>query len=664
MITGSLQARASCVTVVAVALLGIAFAALAALPALTPPSAGTKPHTGAGFAVALPSNWSVDGFPSGMSYCAAADGKRITREKGVTNVAVLLGLAAGFQKASAPTAASAADLLVATYRKDHPELRVIDRVPIRLDGFAAESVRFETATGRSGEPERSWLVIAVQDGQQFLATFTSPARQADGLQPMFTQILGSIRLSSWRQGAGSPVAARSVSPMKRYVSDKPAFTLVKPDSWSVQAQVTGDALQITVSAPEGRGQVETILAPNPQGRYRTPTLMAARLGELRSLHPDLAVSGVAVCRDAAVSCAVATLAYSVGGTPVRGRYFFHADPDLVSIRSYSAPASLLDAERARLLDVLTNIRVGAGKPPLPIRLVERRAADGSLGLSVPADWTFIAQKGTAMSVAPRGSAGFIFTVFSVMPSNYGVRPPPGVIVAGYQSPAEFLPRAFAQFGNRNIRVVGSLPDPTTAADCPRRIGRACDAADVLVTWNSPEGSACIGSFKVLDARPNVAGQWFSIVAGVWGPSNDLPRHLPLLQQIAHSFRIDDAYATKYIQNGIAHLRAQQRKTQTAMQGLYDAIHANQADYEDRAARKAAADARGDDYRRGNSYWISDLEGGKIYATDPWGTTDTRTGDRIEGAPHNYIHFEGQNPSHPSENMREISSREAQQLGLR
>ena len=64
---------------------------------------------------------------------------------------------------------------------------------------------------------------------------------------------------------------------------------------------------------------------------------------------------------------------------------------------------------------------------------------------------------------------------------------------------------------------------------------------------------------------------------------------------------------------------------------------------------------------GNSYWISDLEGGKICATDPWGTEDTRTGARIEGVPYNYIHFEGQNPVHSSETMRELSSHEVQQL---
>jgi hypothetical protein len=56
-----------------------------------------------------------------------------------------------------------------------------------------------------------------------------------------------------------------------------------------------------------------------------------------------------------------------------------------------------------------------------------------------------------------------------------------------------------------------------------------------------------------------------------------------------------------------------------------------------------------------------LEGGKVYQTDPWGTQDRTTGDRIEGAPYDYIHFEGQNPRYPSENMREVSSYELQQM---
>jgi hypothetical protein len=45
----------------------------------------------------------------------------------------------------------------------------------------------------------------------------------------------------------------------------------------------------------------------------------------------------------------------------------------------------------------------------------------------------------------------------------------------------------------------------------------------------------------------------------------------------------------------------------------------------------------------------------VYATDPWGTEDTQTQQRLEGAPYDYINFTGQNPNYPSEQMREVTS---------
>ena len=59
--------------------------------------------------------------------------------------------------------------------------------------------------------------------------------------------------------------------------------------------------------------------------------------------------------------------------------------------------------------------------------------------------------------------------------------------------------------------------------------------------------------------------------------------------------------------------------------------------------------------------MSDLESGKVYQTDPWGTRDTASGTRYGRPPHTNIHFEGQNPAHPSEHMREISSYELKQM---
>lgn len=76
------------------------------------------------------------------------------------------------------------------------------------------------------------------------------------------------------------------------------------------------------------------------------------------------------------------------------------------------------------------------------------------------------------------------------------------------------------------------------------------------------------------------------------------------------------------------------------------------------------DSKWDDYRRGRSYWVSDLEGGKVYETDSHGTRDTATGDYYEGQGYNWVNFEGQNPNHPSETMHEVSSGELQQLNGR
>jgi len=44
-------------------------------------------------------------------------------------------------------------------------------------------------------------------------------------------------------------------------------------------------------------------------------------------------------------------------------------------------------------------------------------------------------------------------------------------------------------------------------------------------------------------------------------------------------------------------------------------------------------------------------------TDTWGTKDTGTGDYYDGRAYGWTNFEGQNPRHSSETMREVSSYE-------
>jgi len=279
---------------------------------------------------------------------------------------------------------------------------------------------------------------------------------------------------------------------------------------------------------------------------------------------------------------------------------------------------------------------------------------------VPAAWELQAGQGKAVAAAPGGAAGFMFTAFQIHPPGLGL-PAPGVVFSTWQPPEQLVQVIWRQFGNREVRVLHAEPDAATAAACPRHLDRACDAADVRLSWVSPQGVACTGAFKLLDARPNPMGQWFSIVAGIWGATETLDEQLPTLEAVAASFSIQDQYARGYLQQGAARLRELRAQTGRSVQGLYQSIADNQRDFERRADEKAGADARWDDYRRGNSYWISDLEGGKVYQADPWGTQDRSTGDRFEGGGYRYLHFEGENPRHPSENMREVSSHELQKL---
>lgn len=456
------------------------------------------------------------------------------------------------------------------------------------------------------------------------------------------------------------VAAAAGTRLSRHVSSNPAYSLMKPDGWIVRQERIGDGFRITVTSPDGISRVALEAADNRRQRMDSAAWLAQRARSVAAPAGGALLSEVAVCRDVPPSCAVATVSFRERGVAMLGRYYVHANADLAVTRSYRAPLAQAAALRPLLLDVLTNLRVQGPKPLAP-PLVERRASDGSLTISLPADWGFIGQRGAVIAGAPADGAGVIFAPFQVFPQSYGVTPRLGVIVSPYAPPDRFIHTILQQFRNRDTRVLATTPDRRTEAECLQQMGRVCDAADLQLSWVSPEGTACAGAFKVLNARPNAGGQWFSIVAGIWGPSDGLAEFLPLLERIAASFAIDDRHAKDYIRQGLANLKVLERQTATAVQGLYCAIEEGQRDFEQRTAQRDHAEAKWDDYRRGNSYWISDLEGGKVYQTDPWGTQDTRSGERIDGPPYNYIHFEGQNPRHPSEHMREISSDELARL---
>jgi hypothetical protein len=285
-----------------------------------------------------------------------------------------------------------------------------------------------------------------------------------------------------------------------------------------------------------------------------------------------------------------------------------------------------------------------------------------LTISLPQDWNFNAAKGKILATGPNGGLGFIFNAYAgnPMPIMHNATIMQGVIASRYLMPAQTLPFVMHGYGHHNAVVLSSTPDQNTMAQCRAQLrGGSCDAADMVATWTSKGGVDCVGGFKVMNIRPGVTGQWSSIVAGIWGPRKELSRYLSMLERVANSFSISDQYARNYILSGLANLKALEAQTSAEIRSLNYTREDLQRAWEQRQARHDYMESKWDDYRRGNSYWVSDLEGGKVYATDTWGTKDTVTGDYYEGKAYNYTYFEGQNPRYPSEDMREVSSWEVE-----
>jgi hypothetical protein len=468
--------------------------------------------------------------------------------------------------------------------------------------------------------------------------------------------------------------AQNNNRLQPYVAASKLYALYKPADWKVQEEARPDLFRILVNSPDGTSAVDFFWSPNPQRKPDALWFLNAYRNYLSQAHHDVALSEVFVSQDA--SHALATVRFSVGKTPVQGRYYFESTAAGLSAQGYSAPASRLASERPLLLNVMASLAFvkaprssSAGAQPnapqtrpVEVALVPRQAQDGSLSIRLPSDWVFVGAGGKVVTGAPDGGTGFVFTSLSGNPLVRGVPISQGVIATPYQPPAQALILILQAFGNSSVRVHSTQPDYATMQQFPAYTrGARCDAQDIIVTWTSNKGISCLGAIKMINALPSLTGLWSVIMAGVWGPENDFQRYLPMLEQVASSFSINDQYARNYIRSGLENLRRLQQKTAAAMQDLNRAREDNQAAWEARQARKDYMDSKWDDYRRGNSYWISDLEGGKVYHTDNWGTRDTVTGDYYEGKGYNWVNFEGQNPRHPSENMREVSSYELQQL---
>jgi len=459
--------------------------------------------------------------------------------------------------------------------------------------------------------------------------------------------------------------------LEPYVAENRAYALHKPAGWTVREDRTEDDLRILVRSADGNSTVEFFFEKNASGRQDAVELLSGFRKRMALGCKELTVSDAFVSRDGAR--AVAMMLCRGAASAVKGRYFFEAGAAGQSAQGYLTTEAAMQAQRPLLLNILASLSFArpanatAGRPPVaapePVyqaQLVPKRAQDGSLSIRIPADWTFLAGGGKVVSGSRDGGMGFIFTSISGNPMVPNATIAQGILPTTYKPPAQALGLFLQAFGHRNIKILSASPDAETMQECLGALRSRCDAQDLVARWTSSNGAECVGAIKMINLPPSgFSGIWNFIISGIWGPENGFPRYYPMLKEVGESFAINDQFARRYIQQGLENLRRLQAQTAAAMQDLNRAREQNQRDWEARQERKDYMDSKWDDYRRGNSYWVSDLEGGKIYQTDTHGTRDTVTGDYYGGQGYRWVNFEGQNPRYPSENMRELSSWEVE-----
>ena len=468
---------------------------------------------------------------------------------------------------------------------------------------------------------------------------------------------------------GQASLAQSARDLRPHLTQNKLYALQKPLEWKVAETAEPDFYRIQVHSPDGASGVDFAWVRSNPGHSNAVRYLVAYRQLLSRTYPDVTFTEVHASRDNFRSAAVVT--FHMGETLVRGRYYFESSPRALSAQGYFAPEHALSAARSLLLNVMASLASirndrrpdpsGSEPPYYRPPMVMRTAEDRSLSVRIPEDWGFLAGGGKVVAGRRGGGPGFIFTALEGNPMLPGASVSQGVIGSRYLSPPQTLAWILKGFGHRNIRIASADRDAATSQELAMRIRRRGDAQDVTAGWTAAEGMPCVGGFKVINAAPSMTGLWFTILAGVWSPEKDAYLYTPALEEVASSFSINDQYAREYIRAGLARLRELQRQTAGAIGDLNRAREQNQKDWEERQKRKEFSESKWDDYRRGNSYWVSDLEGGKVYATDSGGTRDTVTGDYYEGRGYNWVNFQGENPRYP-ESMREISSYELKQMG--
>lgn len=459
---------------------------------------------------------------------------------------------------------------------------------------------------------------------------------------------------------GSPESRGSLPPMKKHVTEQAGFVLYMPAGWKAQEGEQGRFKTLVVEDPSGRYSAALFYGVSPAGKdvLRLAGLLA---GEVGKRFPDLTISKVMTSpnKDKVVFDGAFTDSRKL---KKEFRAWVSGGDGSFTSSSIEAPHGKLAESRQLLLTILSNVRImnkaaQAGPPPAKISFVQCRLSDGSATFKIPSDWKYQGfGKGAFIAKDPAGMSSFIVGSTELLTPKVGVRVP-NVIISNYLPPHQALQMIAGKTGTAgNMLFLQVIPRQDLNQQLSQAYRGAPAAAEEFVYTFDAQGRRCKGYSFGISFGSRLGTDWRFWHITVAAPIEQFDLLLPAFVSMVQSYGINDQFARNYIAQGMARLRQMQEQTSRMVAKNAQDIHQMmQSAYDERQKSRDYIDYQRTNYIRGQSDWVSSMEGGAVYHSDSWGTKNTATGEYYGGQPYNYVNFTGKNPKY-NEQMQEINSR--------
>jgi hypothetical protein len=321
------------------------------------------------------------------------------------------------------------------------------------------------------------------------------------------------------------------------------------------------------------------------------------------------------------------------------------------------PQGQFAPNRTVLLSIAANFRPLRGSTPMRLELVQQRLADGSATFTTPQDWRINdLGKGCFVATDPNKQFLFMSAVVQVLTPKWAgnVR---NVPVAPFMEPHKAL---------RMLCIRQGFVDEMSFLEVNPRNDLAQQARGIIAgpiiiedfLYSAVKGPLRTKGFSFgFTMSSQVGVNWTFWHMTVAGPQGKFDAFVPTFAGMMESFRVNERFAANYVRSGMQRVREMQRTTMEMCRRNAQEIPAMmQAAYDERQRSRDYQDYGWSQYIRGESDWISNVEGGTAYRSDTWGVTNRDTREFWEGKNWDYTHFRGQNPKY-NELMQEVNSRD-------